>query len=36
MQVEDEDPEDRRLAESVRELRRVVDQLEKEIAARGP
>jgi len=36
MQIEDEDPEDRRLAESVRELRRVVDKLEKEIAARGP
>jgi voltage-gated sodium channel len=36
MQVEDEDPEDRRLAESVRELRRVVEQLEKEIARRGP
>jgi voltage-gated sodium channel len=36
MQVEDEDPEDRRLAESVRELRRVVDDLEREIAARGP
>ena len=36
MQTDDEDPEDRRLAESVRELRRVLEALEREIAARGP
>ena len=36
MQEDDDDPHDRVLAERVRELRRVVDELEREIAARGP
>ncbi len=36
MEKDDEDPEDRVLAEHVRELRRVVDELERDIAARGP
>jgi voltage-gated sodium channel len=36
MESEDEDAHDRVLAERVRELRRVVDELEREIAARGP
>jgi voltage-gated sodium channel len=36
MEKEDEDPGDRVLAEHVRELRRVVDELERDIAARGP
>jgi voltage-gated sodium channel len=36
MEQEDGDPHDRMLAERVRELRRVVDELEREIAARGP
>lgn len=36
MEKEDEDPEDRVLAEHVRELRRVVEELERDIAARGP
>ena len=36
MEKDDEDPHDRVLAERVRELRRVVDELEREIAARGP
>ena len=36
MQAEDNDPHDRVLAERVRELRRIVDELEQEIATRGP
>ena len=36
MEAEDDDPHDRVLAERVLELRRVVDELEREIAARGP
>ena len=36
MEQEDGDPHDRMLAERVRELRRIVDELEGEIATRGP
>jgi voltage-gated sodium channel len=36
MEMEDEDAHDRVLAERMRELRRVVDELEREIASRGP
>lgn len=36
MQAEDDDPHDRVLAERMRDLRRVVDELEQEIASRGP
>lgn len=36
MESDGDDPHDRVLADRVRELRRVVDELEKEIAARGP
>jgi voltage-gated sodium channel len=36
MEKEDEDPGDRVLAEHVRELRRVLEELERDIAARGP
>jgi voltage-gated sodium channel len=36
MEKDDDDPQDRILAERVRELRRVVDDLEREIASRGP
>jgi len=36
MQQDDADPHDRVLAERVRELRRIVDELERDIAARGP
>jgi voltage-gated sodium channel len=36
MEKEDEDPGDRILAEHVRELRRVLEELERDIAARGP
>jgi voltage-gated sodium channel len=36
MEQDDEDPLDRRLAERVRELRKIVDDLERDIAARGP
>jgi voltage-gated sodium channel len=36
MEKEDEDAHDRVLAEHVRELRRIVDELERDIAARGP
>jgi voltage-gated sodium channel len=36
MEKEDDDPHDRILAERMRELRKVVDELEREIASRGP
>jgi voltage-gated sodium channel len=36
MQSDDDDPHDRVLAERMRELRRVVDELEREVASRGP
>lgn len=36
MESDDDDPHDRVLAERVRELRRIVDELERDIAARGP
>ena len=35
MEDEDDDPHDRLLAERVRDLRRIVDDLETEIAKRG-